>query len=166
MSLAMSWFSCSSEVLQQLNVGFCKTLTSPLCILVALFDSRSWLFNLRKNEMELFWSPLESCCFLLLSRHVCYLWKRADCLAFWCASQLTKSTLYCFYLSACKIGYYRALATDGSCSKCPLHSYSIREGSTSCACDKGYFRSETDPASMPCTCKYTRVLCTVAQHTQ
>ncbi|CAG06404.1 unnamed protein product [Tetraodon nigroviridis] len=55
---------------------------------------------------------------------------------------------------ACKIGYYRALASDGSCSKCPLHSYSVREGSTSCACDKGYFRSETDPASMPCTRKY------------
>uniref|UniRef100_A0A8C1PAV2 receptor protein-tyrosine kinase n=1 Tax=Cyprinus carpio TaxID=7962 RepID=A0A8C1PAV2_CYPCA len=52
---------------------------------------------------------------------------------------------------ACKIGYYRALATDDSCSKCPLHSYSIREGSTSCACDKGFFRSETDPSSMPCT---------------
>ncbi|CAB1348122.1 unnamed protein product, partial [Coregonus sp. 'balchen'] len=51
----------------------------------------------------------------------------------------------------CKIGYYRALATDGACSKCPPHSYSVREGSTSCACDKGYFRSETDPASMPCT---------------
>ncbi|KAJ8389579.1 hypothetical protein AAFF_G00118160 [Aldrovandia affinis] len=52
---------------------------------------------------------------------------------------------------ACRMGYYRALATEGSCSKCPLHSYSIREGSTSCNCDKGYFRSETDPASMPCT---------------
>ncbi|XP_061097172.1 ephrin type-A receptor 4a [Conger conger] len=52
---------------------------------------------------------------------------------------------------ACRMGYYRALATDGSCSKCPLHSYSVREGSTSCTCDKGYFRSETDPASMPCT---------------
>uniref|UniRef100_A0AAQ4RRC1 receptor protein-tyrosine kinase n=1 Tax=Gasterosteus aculeatus aculeatus TaxID=481459 RepID=A0AAQ4RRC1_GASAC len=52
---------------------------------------------------------------------------------------------------ACKIGYFRALATDGSCAKCPLHSYSVREGSTSCVCDKGYFRSETDPASMPCT---------------
>ncbi|KAM8904371.1 LOW QUALITY PROTEIN: ephrin type-A receptor 4-like [Spinachia spinachia] len=55
---------------------------------------------------------------------------------------------------ACKIGYFRALATDGSCSKCPLHSYSVREGSTSCVCDKGYFRSETDPPSMPCTRKY------------
>ncbi|KAJ4935115.1 hypothetical protein JOQ06_016651 [Pogonophryne albipinna] len=53
--------------------------------------------------------------------------------------------------NTCKIGYYRALATDGSCSKCPLNSYSTREGSTSCVCDKGYFRSETDPASMPCT---------------
>ncbi|XP_036409671.1 ephrin type-A receptor 4-like isoform X2 [Megalops cyprinoides] len=52
---------------------------------------------------------------------------------------------------ACKVGHFRALATDGSCSKCPLHSYSVREGSTSCTCDKGYFRSETDPASMPCT---------------
>eukprot|EP00064_Thunnus_orientalis_P008470 superscaffoldBa00001006_g8493 len=57
----------------------------------------------------------------------------------------------CTNPNACKIGYYRALATDGACSKCPLHSYSVREGSTSCACDKGYFRSETDPASMPCT---------------
>ncbi|KAM7399727.1 hypothetical protein PAMP_018975 [Pampus punctatissimus] len=55
------------------------------------------------------------------------------------------------HFPACKIGYYRALASDGACSKCPLHSYSVREGSTSCACDKGYFRSETDPASMPCT---------------
>uniref|UniRef100_A0A8C6UF60 receptor protein-tyrosine kinase n=1 Tax=Neogobius melanostomus TaxID=47308 RepID=A0A8C6UF60_9GOBI len=52
---------------------------------------------------------------------------------------------------ACKIGYYRALASDGLCMKCPLHSYSTREGSTSCTCDKGFFRSETDPASMPCT---------------
>ncbi|XP_056466824.1 ephrin type-A receptor 4-like [Gadus chalcogrammus] len=52
---------------------------------------------------------------------------------------------------ACKIGSYRALAADGICAKCPLHSYSTREGSTSCVCDKGYFRSETDPASMPCT---------------
>ncbi|KAG5286110.1 hypothetical protein AALO_G00011050 [Alosa alosa] len=52
---------------------------------------------------------------------------------------------------ACRIGYYRALATDDSCSKCPPHSYSVSEGSTSCACDKGFFRAETDPASMPCT---------------
>ncbi|XP_028650233.1 ephrin type-A receptor 4 [Erpetoichthys calabaricus] len=52
---------------------------------------------------------------------------------------------------ACKSGYYRALSTDSGCSKCPLHSYSIREGSTACTCDKGFFRAESDPASMPCT---------------
>ncbi|XP_063049004.1 ephrin type-A receptor 4-like [Engraulis encrasicolus] len=51
----------------------------------------------------------------------------------------------------CRIGYYRALSTDEGCSKCPPHSYSVEEGSTSCACDKGFFRAETDPASMPCT---------------
>lgn len=67
---------------------------------------------------------------------------------------LTESLPVSLLSPACKIGYYRALATDGSCSKCPLHSYSVREGSTSCTCDKGYFRSETDPASMPCTRKY------------
>ncbi|XP_066517625.1 ephrin type-A receptor 4 isoform X2 [Hoplias malabaricus] len=51
----------------------------------------------------------------------------------------------------CKLGYYRSLSTDGGCSKCPLHSYSGREGATSCDCDKGYYRSETDPPGMPCT---------------
>ncbi|XP_035390082.1 ephrin type-A receptor 4 [Electrophorus electricus] len=51
----------------------------------------------------------------------------------------------------CKLGYYRSLSTDGSCSKCPLHSYSVREGATACDCDKSFYRSETDPPSMPCT---------------
>uniref|UniRef100_A0A672KNC7 receptor protein-tyrosine kinase n=1 Tax=Sinocyclocheilus grahami TaxID=75366 RepID=A0A672KNC7_SINGR len=51
----------------------------------------------------------------------------------------------------CKVGYYRSLSSDGGCRKCPLHSYSMKEGATSCDCDKGYYRSETDPAAMPCT---------------
>uniref|UniRef100_A0A8B9K143 receptor protein-tyrosine kinase n=1 Tax=Astyanax mexicanus TaxID=7994 RepID=A0A8B9K143_ASTMX len=51
----------------------------------------------------------------------------------------------------CKVGYYRSLSTDGGCSKCPLHSYSGREGATSCDCDKTYYRSETDPPATPCT---------------
>ncbi|XP_067307381.1 ephrin type-A receptor 4 [Pseudorasbora parva] len=51
----------------------------------------------------------------------------------------------------CKVGYYRSLSTDTGCCKCPLHSYSMKEGATSCDCDKGYYRSETDPAAMPCT---------------
>ncbi|EMP37293.1 Ephrin type-A receptor 4 [Chelonia mydas] len=53
--------------------------------------------------------------------------------------------------SSCKIGYYKALSTDVSCAKCPSHSYSIWEGSTSCTCDRGFFRAENDAASMPCT---------------
>ncbi|XP_027541787.1 ephrin type-A receptor 4 [Neopelma chrysocephalum] len=52
---------------------------------------------------------------------------------------------------ACKIGYYKALSTDVACAKCPPHSYSIWEGSTSCTCDRGFFRAENDAASMPCT---------------
>ncbi|XP_006008509.1 ephrin type-A receptor 4 isoform X1 [Latimeria chalumnae] len=52
---------------------------------------------------------------------------------------------------ACKIGYYKALSTDAGCSKCPLHSSSTQQGSMACVCDRGYFRAETDPASMPCT---------------
>jgi len=27
----------------------------------------------------------------------------------------------------------------------------MKEGETSCDCDQGYYRSETDPAAMPCT---------------
>ncbi|GAA6084981.1 ephrin type-A receptor 4-like [Tachysurus ichikawai] len=56
-------------------------------------------------------------------------------------------------LRMCKVGYYRSLATDGSCTKCPPHSYSMREGATACMCDKGYFRAETDSPAMACTRK-------------
>ncbi|XP_040283938.1 ephrin type-A receptor 4 [Bufo bufo] len=52
---------------------------------------------------------------------------------------------------ACKVGYYKALLSDKACSKCPPHSFALREGSTSCTCDRGYFRADSDPASMPCT---------------
>ncbi|XP_043557981.1 ephrin type-A receptor 4-A isoform X3 [Chiloscyllium plagiosum] len=52
---------------------------------------------------------------------------------------------------ACKVGYYKALSTDPSCSKCPPHSSSTQEASTSCTCERGYFRAENDPLSMPCT---------------
>ncbi|KAF4086259.1 hypothetical protein AMELA_G00104810 [Ameiurus melas] len=51
----------------------------------------------------------------------------------------------------CKVGYYRSLATDGSCTKCPPHSYSMREGATACECDKGYYRAETDSPATVCT---------------
>ncbi|ETE64980.1 Ephrin type-A receptor 4-B, partial [Ophiophagus hannah] len=51
----------------------------------------------------------------------------------------------------CKIGYHKAFSTDVACAKCPPHSFSIWEGSTSCTCDPGFFRAENDAASMPCT---------------
>ncbi|KAG5269562.1 hypothetical protein AALO_G00203420 [Alosa alosa] len=51
----------------------------------------------------------------------------------------------------CKVGYYRAHSSDGGCSRCPTHSYAPREGSTSCRCDKGFYRAETDPPSSTCT---------------
>uniref|UniRef100_A0A4W5K8P3 receptor protein-tyrosine kinase n=1 Tax=Hucho hucho TaxID=62062 RepID=A0A4W5K8P3_9TELE len=51
----------------------------------------------------------------------------------------------------CKVGFYRAVSTDGACSECPPHSHSEKAGTTVCDCNPGYYRSETDPASMPCT---------------
>ncbi|XP_029580946.1 ephrin type-A receptor 4 [Salmo trutta] len=52
---------------------------------------------------------------------------------------------------ACKVGFNRAVSTDGACSKCPPHSHAEKEGATVCDCSPGYYRSESDPASMPCT---------------
>uniref|UniRef100_A0A4W3JWY1 receptor protein-tyrosine kinase n=1 Tax=Callorhinchus milii TaxID=7868 RepID=A0A4W3JWY1_CALMI len=52
---------------------------------------------------------------------------------------------------ACKVGYYKSLSTDKSCSKCPPHSFSTQESSTYCICERGFFRAESDPLSMPCT---------------
>uniref|UniRef100_A0A3P8XKA3 receptor protein-tyrosine kinase n=1 Tax=Esox lucius TaxID=8010 RepID=A0A3P8XKA3_ESOLU len=54
---------------------------------------------------------------------------------------------------ACKVGFYRAVSTDGACSKCPPHSHSEKEGASVCDCNPGYDRSENDPASMSCTRK-------------
>ncbi|XP_030643121.1 ephrin type-A receptor 6-like [Chanos chanos] len=52
---------------------------------------------------------------------------------------------------ACRPGFYKAFAGNIKCSKCPLHSYSYDEGSPLCYCEKGYFRAEKDPPTMPCT---------------
>uniref|UniRef100_A0A668A307 receptor protein-tyrosine kinase n=1 Tax=Myripristis murdjan TaxID=586833 RepID=A0A668A307_9TELE len=52
---------------------------------------------------------------------------------------------------ACAVGFYKAKVSDAGCSKCPPHSHSVREGATVCTCHSGYFRAETDPASMACT---------------
>ncbi|XP_062337408.1 ephrin type-A receptor 4-like [Osmerus eperlanus] len=52
---------------------------------------------------------------------------------------------------ACEVGFYRGLSSEGGCSKCPPHSQSLMEAATICDCQPGHYRSDTDPASMPCT---------------
>ncbi|KAG9349373.1 hypothetical protein JZ751_027816 [Albula glossodonta] len=52
---------------------------------------------------------------------------------------------------ACRSGFYKSSSGNLKCSKCPPHSFNHQEGSIHCACEKNYFRSEGDPASMACT---------------
>uniref|UniRef100_A0A8C5H6N7 receptor protein-tyrosine kinase n=1 Tax=Gouania willdenowi TaxID=441366 RepID=A0A8C5H6N7_GOUWI len=52
---------------------------------------------------------------------------------------------------ACTAGFYKARSVDPACAKCPPHSYSLRDGATVCDCHTGYFRADSDPASMSCT---------------
>ncbi|KAI4883768.1 hypothetical protein NFI96_004017 [Prochilodus magdalenae] len=60
---------------------------------------------------------------------------------------------------ACRPGTYKASSMDGYCSKCPPHSYSHQERASECACEKGYYRADMDPRSMPCTSVWKQ--CTV-----
>uniref|UniRef100_A0A3B4ZIF9 receptor protein-tyrosine kinase n=1 Tax=Stegastes partitus TaxID=144197 RepID=A0A3B4ZIF9_9TELE len=52
---------------------------------------------------------------------------------------------------ACSAGFYKARSSDASCSKCPPHSHSVRDGATVCDCHSGFFRADSDPPSMACT---------------
>uniref|UniRef100_A0A1A8SMP7 receptor protein-tyrosine kinase n=1 Tax=Nothobranchius rachovii TaxID=451742 RepID=A0A1A8SMP7_9TELE len=52
---------------------------------------------------------------------------------------------------ACSAGFYKAKASDAECSKCPLHSHSLRDGANVCDCHTGFFRGDADPPSMACT---------------
>ncbi|KAM6075684.1 ephrin type-A receptor 5 isoform 10-T11 [Chlamydotis macqueenii] len=51
----------------------------------------------------------------------------------------------------CRPGFFKASAHSPSCSKCPPHSYTLDEASTSCLCEEHYFRKESDPPTMACT---------------
>uniref|UniRef100_A0AAY4AHN2 receptor protein-tyrosine kinase n=1 Tax=Denticeps clupeoides TaxID=299321 RepID=A0AAY4AHN2_9TELE len=51
----------------------------------------------------------------------------------------------------CKPGFYRSSLQTQSCSKCPPHSYTKVEGSTSCQCEENYYKRDTDPTNMACT---------------
>lgn len=58
--------------------------------------------------------------------------------------------------AACSPGFYKARSSEASCSKCPPHSHSLRDGATACDCHSGYFRADSDPPSMACTRKDAR----------
>uniref|UniRef100_A0A672RRI1 receptor protein-tyrosine kinase n=1 Tax=Sinocyclocheilus grahami TaxID=75366 RepID=A0A672RRI1_SINGR len=51
----------------------------------------------------------------------------------------------------CRPGFYRSALQTKSCSKCPPRSFTKVEASTSCQCEQGYYRTESDPANMACT---------------
>ncbi|XP_071598870.1 ephrin type-A receptor 5 isoform X20 [Heliangelus exortis] len=51
----------------------------------------------------------------------------------------------------CRPGFFKASPHSPSCSKCPPHSYTLDEASTSCLCEEHYFRKESDPPTMACT---------------
>lgn len=61
-----------------------------------------------------------------------------------------------FLLTVCRPGFFKASPHSQSCSKCPPHSYTHEEASTSCVCEKDYFRRESDPPTMACTSKEPR----------
>uniref|UniRef100_A0A8C8RN59 receptor protein-tyrosine kinase n=1 Tax=Pelusios castaneus TaxID=367368 RepID=A0A8C8RN59_9SAUR len=52
---------------------------------------------------------------------------------------------------ACPAGFFKPDISADPCSKCPLHTISSPEGSTSCPCEEGYFRAQEDPVSFACT---------------
>ncbi|XP_074850001.1 ephrin type-A receptor 5 isoform X5 [Carettochelys insculpta] len=51
----------------------------------------------------------------------------------------------------CRPGFFKAFPQSPACSKCPPHSYTHEEASTSCLCEEHYFRRESDPPTMACT---------------
>ncbi|GAA6105359.1 ephrin type-A receptor 5 [Tachysurus ichikawai] len=51
----------------------------------------------------------------------------------------------------CKPGFYRSVLQTMACSKCPPHSFTKTEGSTSCQCEGSFYRKDTDPTNMACT---------------
>ncbi|XP_062813905.1 ephrin type-A receptor 5 isoform X6 [Anolis carolinensis] len=52
---------------------------------------------------------------------------------------------------ACPLGFFKDLPQNQMCSKCPPHSYTREEASTSCVCEEHFFRKESDPPTMACT---------------
>uniref|UniRef100_A0A8C5F098 receptor protein-tyrosine kinase n=1 Tax=Gouania willdenowi TaxID=441366 RepID=A0A8C5F098_GOUWI len=55
------------------------------------------------------------------------------------------------FCGACNPGFFKAIAGNTKCSKCPLHSSSHDQAGTLCHCDKGFYRALKDPTTMACT---------------
>ncbi|XP_065286573.1 ephrin type-B receptor 2 isoform X6 [Dermacentor albipictus] len=51
----------------------------------------------------------------------------------------------------CPPGTFKPSSGDGPCLRCPSFSVAPQPGSTECRCKERYFRSPTDPKTMPCT---------------
>ncbi|KAL6472852.1 hypothetical protein MHYP_G00190400 [Metynnis hypsauchen] len=58
---------------------------------------------------------------------------------------------FCYIRVLCKPGFYRSALQTKTCSKCPPHSFTKTEASTSCQCEQGYYRTDMDPTNMACT---------------
>uniref|UniRef100_A0A671LPP2 Ephrin type-A receptor 7 n=1 Tax=Sinocyclocheilus anshuiensis TaxID=1608454 RepID=A0A671LPP2_9TELE len=52
---------------------------------------------------------------------------------------------------ACEVGFYKPVAGDQLCGKCPLHSHSETRAALTCPCDANFYRSSTDTSASPCT---------------
>uniref|UniRef100_A0A3Q1EHX9 receptor protein-tyrosine kinase n=1 Tax=Acanthochromis polyacanthus TaxID=80966 RepID=A0A3Q1EHX9_9TELE len=52
---------------------------------------------------------------------------------------------------ACEVGFYKPVAGDGLCGKCPQHSHSETRAALSCPCDSNYYRAADDPPAASCS---------------
>lgn len=57
------------------------------------------------------------------------------------------------------MGFYKPVAGDGPCGKCPQHSHSETRAAVSCPCDSNYYRVADDPPAAPCSRK-SNYMCT------
>lgn len=77
-----------------------------------------------------------------------------------CAELFPASSLFTLFIlslsssAACEVGYYKPVAGDGPCGKCPQHSHSETRAALSCPCDSNYYRAADDPAAAPCSRKH------------
>uniref|UniRef100_A0A4W5RVK8 receptor protein-tyrosine kinase n=1 Tax=Hucho hucho TaxID=62062 RepID=A0A4W5RVK8_9TELE len=49
------------------------------------------------------------------------------------------------------VGFYKPMAGDGLCGRCPLQSHSETRAALYCPCDSSHYRAPTDPPAAPCT---------------